>query len=150
MLATHADNRYMSDNIHALRAKLLDSPFPDAVLKSNRITFMHGQNDTVATAEHANKMAKHMDAPIVIMKNTFHAPYTKERLTHMFASLFNAVALTSEKALKPQPTARTPFEYARTLVSNFPSMLHNLRGNMAIGQRLPHVRLPRLRFPTNK
>lgn len=149
-LPYHWENIYMANEIEKRRNKLMMSSFPEIVLSSDKIAFLHGENDNIADMEAVQKMAKHMNAPLTIMKDTFHNPYTVERVNAVLYHLFNGVAKPQIVETPRQSRLHTLGQYARTLASMPHSMLHNLRGNTGTGQTPHRVRLPLPRFLIGK
>ncbi len=141
---SHDGNAYMSEMIETLREELLSSPFPSRVLNSDKIVFIHGTQDNIADINRADEMAKHMDAPLKAITHIFHTPYEKEQLRYIFEVVNGNVAPMPQRAPRPS-TVRRLAESVRRPTLSFPSMSRMIPGNMAIGQRLHHVRLPHLR-----
>ncbi len=106
--AKHRENAYMRPEIQKRTAKLLETPFPQAIREADNIKFFHGEWDRVACINEADKIAQHMDAPFIVMPKTFHTPYTQQRLIILFTEIERAICITDLQ----QPTPSRLFESA--------------------------------------
>tara|TARA_B100001750_G_C15505264_1_gene599944 strand:+ start:361 stop:1512 length:1152 start_codon:yes stop_codon:yes gene_type:complete len=91
---THTEIRYMADAIEPRTAKILDKPFPSLVQRAARlgkVEFIHGEWDGVADRKVAQSVADHMGADFTVMKNTFHNPYTEQRIVALLSHMYNNI-----------------------------------------------------------
>jgi|GEM_PF-6111630 len=115
---THHGNLYMSnamENTH--RDAMLNTPFPNHVTQSTKISLFHGNRDNIAYIGHAYDLAKKIGCPLFEMDSTYHTPYTKLRLETIFAVMAHE-PMPRPPLLPSSSNSRKPFEFARTLALN--------------------------------
>lgn len=120
---THDEILYMADEILPRTKKILDKPFPAIVERSarlGRIEFIHGEKDGVADLATAKKVADHMKADFIPMRDTFHNPYTEKRIAALLYYMFN----NDKKTARPRfANIRQSFGNVTLFPSSIPAIM---------------------------